>query len=184
MKGQTDMDEREPLEDVTTFGTVTPSNNETIEEGVYTVKFVGAKRAEGDFGKYYIFKFEVQDEDLLNWPLTGTCNAVENPSELTKVYAWYTALLGRKLEEGETMDLEAIIGKRVNAQVELKTKEDGTARNKVAALIPIRKRAPQAPAPVASGNKQRQAAPQRSRASEPPDMEEPPESVYADDSPF
>jgi len=49
---------------------------------------------------------------------------------------WASALLGRPIKAGETVDFEALVGRTAIATVVRKRKEDGTEYNAVDDLMP------------------------------------------------
>src|SRR5262245_665367 len=81
--------------------------------GHYKVKFVGvegvAANAEKNYGAAVRFKFEVTDGELKGKPASRVCPAKVSPDNVTGRFL--SGLLGRPIALGESISLDACVGK-------------------------------------------------------------------------
>lgn len=120
--------------------TFTAPNSTPIPTGEYAVKCIGIEVIDNQFeaGKQQLkWQFEVvaagehQGRKLTGFSSTSTVLT-------SKAARWVGALLGRPLGDGESIDLNALIGKHCIAVVVCRAKSDGTEFSKLEDLKPLK----------------------------------------------
>ncbi|MCK4329454.1 hypothetical protein KAX02_06390 [candidate division WOR-3 bacterium] len=94
-----------------------------LDEGMYPVELVEIKDIETDYGGGWRWIFDVleEEEETLVSGITS-----QRMSEKSKSYGWASALMGKKPEIGDEIDLDELIGLRGNAELKTKELRDGT----------------------------------------------------------
>ena len=102
-----------------------------LDEGMYPVELVEIKDIETDYGDGWRWIFDVleEEEETLVSGITS-----QRMSEKSKSYGWASALLGKKPEIGDEIDLDELIGLRGNAELKTKELNDGTEVSNVVEL--------------------------------------------------
>ena len=102
-----------------------------LDEGMYPVELVEIKDIETDYGGGWRWIFDVleEEEETLVSGITS-----QRMSEKSKSYGWASALLGKKPEIGDEIDLDELIGLRGNAELKTKELNDGTEVSNVVEL--------------------------------------------------
>ncbi|MFQ5813000.1 MAG: hypothetical protein ACE5I2_07410 [Anaerolineae bacterium] len=99
--------------------------------------------------KFYFDLPELMTEDGLPVELTAIATA-EKLSPKTKLWSWVEALADTKLEQGQSVNLDALVGRRALAAVVNELGEDGTRWARIKSLVAQPKATVQK-APVANG---------------------------------
>lgn len=102
-----------------------------LDEGMYPVELVEIKDIETGYGDGWRWIFDVleEEEETLVSGITS-----QRMSEKSKSYGWAAALLGKKPEIGDEIDLDELIGLRGNAELKTKELNDGTEVSNVIEL--------------------------------------------------
>lgn len=102
-----------------------------LDEGMYPVELVEIKDIETDYGDGWRWIFDVleEEEETLVSGITS-----QRMSEKSKSYGWASALMGKKPEIGDEIDLDELIGLRGNAELKTKELNDGTEVSNVVDL--------------------------------------------------
>jgi hypothetical protein len=117
-----------------------------IEVGPYefeVAKIEGPQ--EGKFGPQLVWHFKCLDPEYDDKTIKAFSSASFNPR--TKTWEWTEAVLGRKIQMGERIGFDDLVGQKVIVHISHDEKERGTFE-KVQTLTPIR-RGKQKPAPQA-----------------------------------
>lgn len=104
-----------------------------LDEGMYPVELAEIKDIETEYGDGWRWIFDVleEEEETLVSGITS-----QRMSEKSKSYAWASALLGKKPDIGDEIDIDELIGLRGNAELKTKELRDGT---EVSNVINIKK---------------------------------------------
>lgn len=104
-----------------------------LDEGMYPVELVEIVDIETDYGDGWRWIFDVleEEEETLVSGITS-----QRMSEKSKSYGWAAALLGKKPDIGDEIDLDELIGLRGNAELKTKELRDGT---EVSNVVDIKK---------------------------------------------
>ena len=116
-----------------------------FEAGVYRARLKSLETAEGSIvdektgepRPYMKWTFDLLDEDYTDRELRG--NSSMAFGSRAKARAWAEALLGRRIENGETVSEEDLIGKECDLMVRLEETDRGTFA-KVESVNPVRKK--------------------------------------------
>ena len=111
--------------------TITIQGTEPLPTGEYRVELTAIELSTGQFGDQLKWTFRVLDKGRNLVAYTGISSG-----PVSKCARWAGALLGRKLQLGETVDFEALVGKTAVAVVVKQRKDDGREFNKVEDLLP------------------------------------------------
>ena len=133
--------------------TFTATDGADFEPGVYRAKLKELETAEssivdektGQPGFYTRWTFELLDEGYEGHTLRG--NSSMNFGPRAKARQWAEALLGRRIESGESINEDDLIGKEGDLMVRLEETDRGTFA-KVESVNPVRKKRTK---PVAEG---------------------------------
>jgi len=100
---------------------------------MYPVELVEIVDIETDYGDGWRWIFDVleEEEETLVSGITS-----QRMSEKSKSYGWAAALLGKKPDIGDEIDLDELIGLRGNAELKTKELRDGT---EVSNVVDIKK---------------------------------------------
>jgi hypothetical protein len=88
--------------------TFTATERTVLPAGTYPATFAEVERRSGQLGEYLHWKFEVEHEDQI---VTLTANSSMNTGPSSKARKWVEALLGRRLGNGESIDLARLSGR-------------------------------------------------------------------------
>jgi hypothetical protein len=111
---------------------------EVLPAGIYAVRLVAVEARESDGGVYLRWLFEVEDAEFGGATLSAVSSARLTPK--AKARQWAEVFLGRKLERGEEIDFDELIGRRALASV-IATERNGATYNTVESLAPLRRTA-------------------------------------------
>ena len=114
-----------------------------LEEGMYEAELTEIREIETQFGQSWRWIFRVLDAETENGdtPLVSGVTS-QRLSTRSKAYAWISALLGRNLKGGETIDLDSLVGKKAQVEIRNRRMRDGTEVSNVVDVKPLpRKRA-------------------------------------------
>lgn len=103
--------------------TLTAQDYTVVEDGEYPAKFVGYEEKDTQFGKAVILQFELLDEENRGVPLSGMASQKLTPK--AKLRGWIEGMLGRALETGEDVNLDALIGSKVMLYVTTEDTDKG-----------------------------------------------------------
>lgn len=111
-----------------------------FDEGVYRAKLIDLEEAEGgiDDKGYIKWIFELLDEEYEDQTLRA--NSSKNFGPSAKARAWAEALLGRRIETGETVGNNELIGLKGDLMIRNKETDSGTFA-RVESVNPVRKKA-------------------------------------------
>lgn len=105
-----------------------------LHTGEYVVRLSDIIEVQGRYGTRLRFKFVVEDYDIVLYEYVSPSS-----ESRSRCIRWASALLGRRLREGEELDLSELIGKYANAVVIRKQAADGEEINTIHMLLPIQK---------------------------------------------
>ena len=111
--------------------TLTAQGNEPIPTGEYRVELTAIELSTGQYGDQLKWTFHVLDKGR-NLVAYSTLS----PSLASKCMRWASALLGRAIQAGESVNFDALVGKTAVATVVRKRKDDGTEYNAIEDLMP------------------------------------------------
>lgn len=119
-----------------------------LDEGMYEAELVEIRDIQTQFGASWRWIFRITDAETEDGeaPLVSGVTS-QRLSTRSKAYAWISALLGRNLKGGETIDLDSLIGKKAQVEIRNRRMRDGTEVSNVADVKPLpraRKRAKRA----------------------------------------
>ncbi len=127
--------------------TLTAQDYTTVEDGEYLAQFTGYEEKDTQFGKTVILQFELLDEENRGTPLTGMASQKLTPK--AKLRGWIEGMLGRTLEAGENVNLDALIGTKVMLYVTTEDTDKGLFNRIEKIRLPKRKSTAPKPAPKA-----------------------------------
>lgn len=110
---------------------ITATENTPLPTGEYRVELTAIELVDGQYGQQLRWTFAVHEHGK-----TLIAYSSPSPSLQSKCMRWASALLGRPIKAGETVDFEALVGRTAIATVVRKRKEDGTEYNAVDDLMP------------------------------------------------
>ncbi len=118
-----------------------------LPDGVYAVKLISVEEQISRDGLDFLrWIFEVVGEpEYAGASLTGATSLRLSPR--SKARQWAEALLGRRLERGEELDTDTLIGRTAMATVTT-VDRDGVSYNRIESLAPVRRAARPAPEPA------------------------------------
>lgn len=110
-----------------------------FEDGVYRGKLLAMEDAEGgvDDKGYVKWTFEIQDEEYAGQTLRA--NSSLNFGPRAKARQWAEALLGRRIESGEDIDDDDLVGSVGDLMVRNQETENGTFA-RVESVNPVRRK--------------------------------------------
>lgn len=111
--------------------TITATENAPLPTGEYRVELTAIELADGQYGQQLRWTFAVLDTGKSLVAYSGV-----SPSLKSKSMRWASALLGRTIKAGESVNFDALVGRTATATVLRKRKEDGTEYNAVDDLQP------------------------------------------------
>ena len=93
------------------------------------------------FGASWRWIFRVLDAETENGeaPLVSGVTS-QRLSTRSKAYSWISALLGRNLKGGETIDLDTLVGKKAQVEIRNRRMRDGTEVSNVVDVKPLPRR--------------------------------------------
>jgi hypothetical protein len=106
----------------------------TIPAGLYKAECLGTEVAEFAKGEYRKWTFTIQGGKFDGTQITGVSSLVMSPK--AKAYDWYSALTGESPQLGDEIDLDSVIGRRVNLNVILEDTDNGKF-NRIRDLIAL-----------------------------------------------
>jgi hypothetical protein len=124
--------------------TLTAQDYTTVEDGEYPAKFAGYEEKDTQFGKTVILQFELLDEENRGVPLSGMASQKLTPK--AKLRGWIEGMLGRPLETGENVNLDALIGSKVMLYVTTEDTDKGMF-NRIEKIRKPKSKAAAKPAP-------------------------------------
>jgi hypothetical protein len=112
----------------------------TLPDGVYSVRVTAVEEMVGRDGSAFIrWTFEVvNDPEYGGTALTAVSSLRLTPKSKTRQFC--EALLGRRLERGEEVELDDLVGRTALANV-TSVERNGAIYNTVESLAPVRRRA-------------------------------------------
>jgi hypothetical protein len=125
--------------------TLTAQDYTTVEDGEYPAKFAGYEEKDTQFGKTVILQFELLDEENRGVPLSGMASQKLTPK--AKLRGWIEGMLGRALETGENVNLDALIGTKVMLYVTTEDTDKGLF-NRIEKIRKPKAKGKPAPKPV------------------------------------
>ncbi|BCW96982.1 MAG: hypothetical protein WHS44_05565 [Fimbriimonadales bacterium] len=111
--------------------TITASESSPIPTGEYRVELTGIELVDGQFGRQLRWTFSV-----LEMGKTLSAYSTVSSSLNAKCMRWASALLGRSIKAGESVNFDALVGQTATATVVRKRKEDGSEFNAIEDLLP------------------------------------------------
>ncbi|CUU01307.1 hypothetical protein GBSOP10_10076, partial [Armatimonadetes bacterium GBS] len=99
---------------------ITAIENAPLPTGEYRVELTAVELTDGQYGQQLRWTFAVHEHGK-----TLIAYSSPSPSLASKCMRWASALLGRPIKAGETVDFEALVGRTAIATVVRKRKEDG-----------------------------------------------------------
>lgn len=125
--------------------TLTAQDYTVVEDGEYPAKFAGYEEKDTQFGKTVILQFELLDEENRGVPLSGMASQKLTPK--AKLRGWIEGMLGRALETGENVNLDALIGTKVMLYVTTEDTDKGLF-NRIEKIRKPKAKGKPAPKPV------------------------------------
>lgn len=107
-----------------------------LPTGEYDAKLVHIEAVDGAYGKQIKFRFELTDPAHSGRRLT--VYARSSDSLKGKLTQYVSAIQGRPLQPGETIDWDALLNRPARLVVLKAVKPDGTVYNKVESVLPAR----------------------------------------------
>lgn len=115
----------------------------SLEPGAYRAKLVSVEEADGtnfETGEPEPFRrwtFEITEEGYEGQEIFGSSSMAFGPR--AKARSWVEALVGRKLERGEKVSEEELVGKECDLGIEMKETDRGTFP-RINSVHPVRKK--------------------------------------------
>lgn len=125
--------------------TLTAQDYTTVEDGEYPAQFTGYEERDTQFGKTVILQFELLDEENRGTQLSGMASQKLTPK--AKLRGWIEGMLGRTLEAGEDVNLDALIGTRVMLYVTTEDTDKGLFNRIEKIRLPKKKTTASKPTP-------------------------------------
>jgi len=109
-----------------------------LDEGMYEAELVEIRDIQTQFGASWRWIFRVLDAETEDGeaPLVSGVTS-QRLSTRSKAYSWISALLGRNLKGGETIDLDSLVGKKAQVEIRNRRMRDGTEVSNVADVKPL-----------------------------------------------
>jgi hypothetical protein len=114
---------------------ITIQTSEPLPTGEYTARLIEIAESEGRFGTQLRWTLEIADGEHAGRRLIAFSSLNTNPQ--AKLVRWASALLGRALQHGETLDTEQLIGRLCRAVV-VKRTDNGREFSRIEELLPLR----------------------------------------------
>ena len=114
--------------------TVTESTYEAVPSGLYIADVEALEDIEGKFGPQIKFNLRIVGGEYDDKKLSAWCNPVLSPK--SKLYRWLKQL-NFDLSVGATVDIDALVGKRVLVKVEQIDRDDGSSVSRVSELMDV-----------------------------------------------
>ena len=125
--------------------TLTAQDYTVVDDGEYPAKFTGYEERTSDFGPAVVLQFELADEEHRGISLSGMASQKLTPK--AKLRGWIEGMMGRALEAGENVNLDALIGSKVMLYVVTEDKDKGMF-NRIEKIRKPKPKAKPAPKPV------------------------------------
>jgi hypothetical protein len=125
--------------------TLTAQDYTVVDDGEYPAKFTGYEERTSDFGPAVVLQFELADEEHRGIGLSGMASQKLTPK--AKLRGWIEGMLGRALEPGESVNLDALVGSKVMLYVITEDKEKGMF-NRIEKIRKPKSKGKPAPKPV------------------------------------
>jgi len=120
---------------------------EVLEPGTYQARLVSVEEKDGAWGSFLKLGFELEDPDYEGIAVTGAASA--KFSNRSKLYRWTRAMLGgREIPTSYTWKSKDLISRRCILSLDITEDENGAQFNRVADVLPLRKRAKKAAVPA------------------------------------
>ncbi len=109
-----------------------------LDEGMYEAELVEIRDIQTQFGASWRWIFRITDAETEDGeaPLVSGVTS-QRLSTRSKAYSWISALLGRNLKGGETIDLDSLVGKKAQVEIRNRRMRDGTEVSNVADVKPL-----------------------------------------------
>lgn len=114
---------------------LTATNFEVIKPGVYTARIASiTERNDAQFGPALIWAFDVRTK---RGPIRVETMSSQSFGPKAKARQWTEAILGRKLQAGEEIELNDLVGKECQVVLAVKETDAGNQVNRVESVQPI-----------------------------------------------
>ena len=111
-----------------------------LDEGMYEAELIEIREIQTQFGNSWRWIFRITDAETENGePLVSGVTS-QRVSTRSKAYSWISALLGRNLKGGETIDLDSLVGKKAQVEIRNRRMRDGTEVSNVVDVKPLPRR--------------------------------------------
>ncbi len=111
-----------------------------IPEGVYKAALIKIEEGSGEFGDYLQFRFEVIDGEHKGVSKTLVASKKLSNSKSgknSKLFGIVKALTKSEPKTGETLDIEALVGKSCQIFVKNGKEKDGVQYQNISAVMPL-----------------------------------------------
>ncbi len=114
---------------------------QTLPDDVYTVELLDVQEQQGAYGEQFVWQLRVADGEFAGTELKAWTNA--STAVNAKAVKWASAFNGKTYVQGDTIDMDALKGKRARALVQAKQTTDGREYARVTDILPLKRPNPQ-----------------------------------------
>lgn len=105
-----------------------------LKPGVYDAVITAIEERDRDGSKYLVWQFEVQHAPGKTTRVRRPTSMSFGPKSLARAFA--EAALGRKIQDGESIDTDDLVGHPVQVVITRGTRSDGEPTNKIESVLP------------------------------------------------
>ncbi|GIV21712.1 MAG: hypothetical protein KatS3mg023_3463 [Armatimonadota bacterium] len=116
---------------------VVTAQAQTLPDDVYTVELVDVREQQGAYGEQFVWQLRVAEGEFEGTELRAWTNA--STALNAKAVKWAAAFAGKPFATGDTIDLDALKGKRARAVVQAKQTADARVFARVTDILPVRR---------------------------------------------
>ncbi|GIV15860.1 MAG: hypothetical protein KatS3mg022_1295 [Armatimonadota bacterium] len=116
---------------------VVTAQAQTLPDDVYTVELLDVKEQTGTYGEQFVWLLRVAEGEYEGTELRAWTNA--STAINAKAVRWASAFAGKPYAQGDTIDFDALQGKRARAVVQVKQTADGREFARVTDILPLKR---------------------------------------------
>ncbi len=116
---------------------VVTAQAQTLPDDVYTVELVDVREQQGTYGEQFVWQLRVAEGEYAGTELRAWTNA--STAVNAKAVKWAAAFAGKPYAQGDTIDLNALKGRRARALVQVKPTADGREFARVTDILPLKR---------------------------------------------
>ncbi|GIV20235.1 MAG: hypothetical protein KatS3mg023_1986 [Armatimonadota bacterium] len=116
---------------------VVTAQAQPLPDDVYTVELLDVKEQTGTYGEQFVWLLRVAEGEYEGTELRAWTNA--STAINAKAVRWASAFAGKPYAQGDTIDFDALQGKRARAVVQVKQTADGREFARVTDILPLKR---------------------------------------------